>query len=327
LGEVFFQTFTYCNLGEMLVNVGEVDEGARYIARSLSLSKENEYISIQVQAMCASARISLLQNDAESALKIVQDIADKYWDALPTHLHGLIELVRADAFTALGRAGEAIASFRKMRAIESGRMYRQLRLQSDLFVTRLEADSRENQQVQRAFDIVREHADKAAQMEHIALHDQLTMLGNRRMLDERLPAYLTRARDQGARLSVVIVDIDHFKAVNDAHGHQTGDQVLRLFASLLQQNTRDTDFVCRIGGEEFVVVLPGLDGTDAFELCERLRMQIERYPWHSLASNLRVTASMGVSSAPEYDMQTLMVRADRQLYEAKRSGRNRVCAH
>jgi diguanylate cyclase (GGDEF)-like protein len=326
LGEKFFQTFTFANLGEMLVSVGEVEEGALYIDRSIAQAREHRYLAIYVQAMATYARICLLRSEANETLRIVDELTNEHWSELPPFLHGLIELLRADAYSALGRERDAIASWRKLREIESMRVYAQLQSQSDLFVTRLEADSHETKQVQRAFEIVREHASKAQQMEYMALHDELTVLGNRRLLDKQLPEMLTQAKTTGARISVVVVDIDHFKSVNDRFGHRAGDQVLRIFASLLQQSTRETDFVCRVGGEEFVVVLPGLDATRAFDLCDRLRLQIQRYSWGTLADGLRITASMGVASAPEYEMQELLDRADAQLYVAKRGGRNRVSA-
>jgi diguanylate cyclase (GGDEF)-like protein len=153
----------------------------------------------------------------------------------------------------------------------------------------------------------------------------LTGLYNRRYVDDRLPGMLERARDEGAWLSVALADLDHFKLVNDSLSHDVGDEVLRQLATLLQSAAED-GFAARMGGEEFLLVLPGLQPAPAFALCDRLRRQVADYPWRPLTGDVPVCISLGLVStfAGQVDMAHLLSESDRRLYVAKRSGRNRV---
>src|SRR4029077_15441044 len=131
-------------------------------------------------------------------------------------------------------------------------------------------------------------------------------------------------------ISFLIMDIDYFKSVNDTHGHDVGDEVLREFASRISANVRGIDLACRYGGEEFVVVMPDTDAGFAYTVAERLRQSIELVPFPiSRAPNkINVTASIGIacSSGRGDDSDNLLHRADQALYRAKREGRNRVIA-
>ena len=158
----------------------------------------------------------------------------------------------------------------------------------------------------------------------MTLEDELTGLGNRRALDLKLTEMVTNARSAEAPLVVVLLDLDHFKQINDRFGHTVGDRVLVQVAKLLSEHTRASDIVTRTGGEEFVLVMPGTSAPDAFDLCERLRQRVSGYPWATIAPELRVAVSAGIASAPGYDAALLVERADLAMYSAKRAGRNRV---
>jgi diguanylate cyclase (GGDEF)-like protein len=150
--------------------------------------------------------------------------------------------------------------------------------------------------------------------------DPLTGLLNRRGLEERFAVELARAKRDQRSLSVVAVDVDHFKRVNDEHGHQAGDRALVWLASMLCEHTRGADIVARVGGEEFVIVLAGADGPSTLELAERLRAAIEDGD-----AEIPFTISAGVASAlAPSTAHTLLGAADRALYAAKHDGRNRV---
>ncbi len=154
--------------------------------------------------------------------------------------------------------------------------------------------------------------------------DGLTGLANRRACSEALQAEVARADRFGTPLSVVLADLDGFKAVNDAHGHAVGDEVLRTFAAVLRETLRESDVAGRWGGEEFLLLLPGADEDGAADLAERIRAAL---PSRSIAgvTELRVTASFGVAEhGLQPDGEELVAAADAALYRAKRAGRDRV---
>lgn len=163
------------------------------------------------------------------------------------------------------------------------------------------------------------------QFREMSLRDPLTGLYNRRYADDRLPALLGRAREEAATVSIAIVDIDHFKRINDTVSHDAGDEVLRRFAPLLE-NAAAHGFAARMGGEEFLLVLPGLDAHAAVELCETLRLDIHDQPWHSVVGDLPVTISVGVVTAltGAETSGDMLAEADRRLYTSKRGGRDQV---
>jgi diguanylate cyclase len=173
-------------------------------------------------------------------------------------------------------------------------------------------------------------AEALAEVEKLAESDELTGLPNRR----RILAVLTevherQTRSGGGGYSIAMLDIDHFKRINDTFGHGLGDQVLRVIASLARGAVRSDAAVGRIGGEEFLLVLPGARAIgEAMTVAERLRATVEQHDWATLEPSLRVTASLGLAVGEAGETTELLIeRADRGLYQAKRSGRNRVaCA-
>ncbi len=159
------------------------------------------------------------------------------------------------------------------------------------------------------------------------LRDALTGLYNRRHLEHQLDVEIASALRHGKQLSVAMLDIDHFKRVNDTHGHAAGDAVLQAFARTLSRLVRPEDLLARYGGEEFTLVLRDTDVLGAVTLANRLRTEIEATPIQFGDVTIRITSSSGVATldeCPEPDKATLMRIADERLYEAKQAGRNRV---
>ncbi len=177
----------------------------------------------------------------------------------------------------------------------------------------------------RYIDALRQRLDQSVEL---AITDQLTNLYNRRFVNAQLGPLVQRAQCGGEPVSVMTIDIDHFKQCNDTYGHDVGDAVLREFAVRLASNVRPSDFACRMGGEEFVVIMPRTMGDIACLAADRLRRQVCASPFSAqgLTHPLDVTVSIGVacSDAPGDTAQTLLKRADEALYEAKHAGRNRV---
>jgi len=160
------------------------------------------------------------------------------------------------------------------------------------------------------------------ELEFLATHDPLTLCLNRRSLNKQFDNLFTEAQGKGTELSAIMVDIDHFKSVNDRYGHSTGDKVIKTIAALLKSNSRDSDLVGRYGGEEFCLVCPGISIEEANEIAERIRLAIKK----DASSGISVTASFGVSSLKfnAHDPGELINQADKALYIAKESGRNHV---
>ena len=155
--------------------------------------------------------------------------------------------------------------------------------------------------------------------------DALTGVGNRAALEQTLATELGLANRHGNRFSLLLIDIDHFKRINDGHGHAAGDEALRSVARRLQELTRNSDAVFRYGGEEFVILLRNTDVTSAAILAERLRAAIECAPVRCNDTALSVTISSGLTGFHEgASADALLEQADRALYRAKQEGRNRV---
>lgn len=168
--------------------------------------------------------------------------------------------------------------------------------------------------------------EASRQTVELTIRDPLTQLLNRRHLEDRLRGEFAYASRHGTRLHVLMVDLDHFKEVNDEHGHQAGDKVLRAVAAALERTLRVEDVIGRYGGEEFLVVARGIDTVGIEALADRLRKVIEDLDVHWESKTLKITASIGVATvSTELDTpEKLVAAADEAMYRAKGEGRNRT---
>jgi len=187
-------------------------------------------------------------------------------------------------------------------------------------VISLVMDISERTRAERAVQVLQE------ELRELSTRDALTGLYNRRFLEESFRRELLRAERTGHPVGVIMGDLDHFKAINDRFGHLAGDEVLRVFGSLVEHNARASDITCRFGGEEFLIILPGMTEEKASERAEQLRRTIEASQVIYGESQITVTASFGVAAFPHHGRTTdeLIAAADRALYSAKAGGRNRV---
>jgi len=169
-----------------------------------------------------------------------------------------------------------------------------------------------------------QNAHYVQRVKQLAFLDGLTGIFNRRYLETRLNEEIERSRRYDTILSVAMVDVDHFKRLNDEFGHLLGDEVLRQVACLLSQLLRKSDVVCRYGGEEFVVLLPQTSTEQALLVAEKLRRAIEEWKFPGVPR--AVTISVGVATCPDHatTRDQLLKAADNALYTAKQTGRNRV---
>jgi diguanylate cyclase (GGDEF)-like protein len=231
-----------------------------------------------------------------------------------------------DAFTAEQiRLLETIA-LQAAIAIENSQLYEEAQKELAQHREAQAALERANEQLQAQI-----HQIEALQVElrEQAIRDPLTGLFNRRYLKETLQREIARARREDLPIGIMIMDIDEFKNVNDVYGHNAGDRMLQAMGEMLKTNIRAEDIVCRYGGEEFVIVMPGASLGVAYERAELLRQNFEQMWVPYEGELLHATISLGVAAYPIHgtDGEDALIRADRALYQAKQAGRNRVVAY
>ena len=178
----------------------------------------------------------------------------------------------------------------------------------------------------RQLALEKERAEAMAQRSRLLSEtDQLTGIANRRKLLETLDREIGRSQREGSELSIVMIDVDQFKSINDRYGHGVGDEVLKRIAGLGQRVLRKGDLFGRLGGEEFLAILPSASAEAAVRIGERLRRECEALDWEKIANVDGVSISLGIARYQfGYDETSLLHAADTALYESKRSGRNRL---
>nr|WP_276610824.1 GGDEF domain-containing protein [Kineococcus siccus] len=311
-GNPYRVALSHLNAGCVLAHLdGEAAEAS--FTAAVDLSRAHGYRSLELGVLEARAQDAQRRGDHRGALTLLDEVV-----ALAEETHE--SSVALAAHRTASASWEALGDFR--RALDSYRRYHELearaRTQTAEVRARLLGVGEELHQLRH----------EAAELERRVLEDALTGIGNRRLFDEVVPGLLAAARP-GDQLCVALLDVDHFKAVNDTFGHATGDVVLRTLGRLLRESVRRDDVLVRLGGEEFAVVCvlpePGL----AEQLAETCRARIEAHDWTEVAAGLRVTASVGVVTADaplRAGVDDLVASADGLLYAAKAAGRNRVHA-
>lgn len=163
----------------------------------------------------------------------------------------------------------------------------------------------------------------------LAIYDPLTGLYNRRQMDETLSAEAIHAMQRKDVVGIIMADIDHFKTVNDTYGHRAGDLMLQATAQILKKSVRAADSVCRYGGEEFAIIMPGASLTILERTAEKIRSRFEKLRLEYEDHTIQTTISLGAASFPQHasNLTEVLERADQALYQAKRAGRNRVVVY
>jgi diguanylate cyclase (GGDEF)-like protein len=296
---------------DMRLLAGRADEALAdadaAIAHLVANGEPNPYVfgitvRAQVQALLTLGRTDDAQRCGEAAL-------DRLGDRVP-QARSLILATVASALREAGRLEDAYDTLARSAELERQAFHELSELRLGLERVTLEARA-----ARREADQLREEAER----------DWLTGLHNRRYLARELER-LSGARGTG-HCSLAVLDLDHFKAINDRFGHGAGDQVLMRVAALLIDQIRTADIVVRTGGEEFVILMPGTEHNAAAACSERLSEAIRDEPWDRIAAGMTVTASVGVATLPDAsDLAGLAKLADDRLYAAKRAGRDRVVA-
>jgi diguanylate cyclase (GGDEF)-like protein len=279
-------------------------------------------VRAEVQALAALGRLDEAQASSEGALA-------RLGEQVP-HARSLVLATIAEALREAGRIEDAYDALRRSAELEREglRQLAELRINLERATVETRAARHENARLEA---LVRELNEahvaleqRTAELEALqeqfreqADRDWLTGLHNRR--------YLARQLDGAQSFSLAVLDLDHFKTVNDDHGHEAGDQVLVRVANLLLSVVRHSDVVARTGGEEFVLLMPRTDLEAAVNCCERALCAIRDAAWSEIAPGLRVTASIGIAGAEEgHEFDSIAALADSRLYCAKREGRDRV---
>jgi len=322
LQDPFALVFVLGNLGEILVHLGNASGARAALEEAMAGARAGGYEAQMHRIGCSLGELLVLEGHPGPARDALAAVLSALLAAAPaadqpvTRLRLHHALWRAES--ALQRPAAALSHLEQYLKLERQRAVTQLQSQSRLFVTRLEAEQARLE--------ARRQGERADTLEVDVRHDPLTGLGNRREVAHRWPEMLRHAQAADSPLSVAMVDLDMFKQVNDRHGHALGDRVLVALAQLLRAATRSADLVARVGGEEFLLLLPDTPPQRALEVCERLRQRVASYAWSNLAQDLKVTLSIGVASTPPLDAAALTRRADEALFRAKAQGRDRVVA-
>ncbi len=303
------------------------------IARLLKGGDPNPYVlamtvRAQVQARMALGRLDDARESGEGALAWLGDRVPQMRSLILTTLAtALRDAGRTEqAYDALQRACELERqAFRELSQIQlslerATLEAREARRHSDLLTVK-------NRELAEAHSELARRADELetlhAQLREQAERDPLTGLHNRRYLAHQLEQ-LTHDRMAGP-ISLAVLDVDHFKTINDRFGHAVGDQVLIRIAGLLCDHLRESDSIIRSGGEEFIILMPRTDTNAATACCERIRRAVNTEVWSSVTDGLNVTTSVGMATTDDpTDLEAVITLADQRLYEAKRNGRDRV---
>ncbi|MBN9502366.1 MAG: hypothetical protein BGO01_13025 [Armatimonadetes bacterium 55-13] len=278
----------------------EPEEAVRTYQIALEFSRLNGNVECEAKILLGLADAYASLNDFENAYQVqreyTQSIDKRLRQQSEARIKELetthrVELAQAEAKTARQQRNELKRINRKLKAL----LTQKERLQSEL--------------------------------ERLASTDDLTGTLNRRQLVREGVEEMRRFGSKGMPLAVLVLDIDHFKSVNDAFGHIVGDQVLQMVTDCCKRNLREEDFIGRIGGEEFVIVLPGSNTEEALAIATRLRVAVEKLDTQHVMSDRKITVSIGLCAARREhgSFFELMNAADKALYEAKRNGRNQVC--
>ncbi len=283
------------------------------------LKKENTKLN--------SEDIAKIHDDLFSNNKMM-DISEDIGSKINTEIRNIIDVMNA----AGEKSDECDSALRKIETkFASVNTPEQLHSVMEILanITRAMADNNQNlnsklKQSTQQIEVLHKDLDTARSESNT---DSLTSLANRKKFDSEMRKSLDNMREKGTDLTLLIVDIDHFKNFNDTYGHQTGDQILRLVAQTLKNSLKGADLPARYGGEEFAVILPNTNKNDAFTVAEQIREAIaaKELIKRSTGANLgRLTVSIGIAQATHDDIAaTLIERSDKSLYRAKGAGRNR----
>ncbi|HEU4883104.1 MAG TPA: diguanylate cyclase [Longimicrobium sp.] len=335
------------DIGRIHERRGEVDRALSCYVASLEITRQLGARVVEAETLVplGSLRVRMGEvdqglKDLHAALRIAAELGAR------PQVYAAHEALQA-VYESRGELGLALEHFRAFHAAfrdvfnaETNARIKSVLVRAEVQQAQREAEilRQKNDELTAAYDRLRQAdeekagllhqlREQAVELERQTREDSLTGVSNRRHLDALLAVEWERALRFGRALTVAMLDLDHFKGVNDRFSHAVGDEVLRTVARILRDNTRGVDVVARYGGEEFCLILVETRLEEGARLCDRLRGLVERHDWSALRPGLAVTITAGVAGLHESEApDALLAAADVRLYAAKHQGRNRVCA-
>ncbi len=340
-GHSYWQALALSNLIDALLLGGDWPRAEPLLLAQSELVERCGYATLRQESRLQHARVAAARGQMDAGLAQAEALLHDNDPAKARRLERRTLQMLYEACKSQGRADAALHHLERLLEAERRAMRQAQALQTQALLIRQEVQSAMARAAHAQADAQAAHAraqrlerdhqrlqERLARTEHAALEDLLTRLANRRHAEAALP--LLMQRTQSEPLALALLDIDHFKRVNDRFGHAVGDRVLREFAGLLRQQVRGADLLARWGGEEFVVALLGDGARQAMAIMERLREAVAQHPWALVQDGLALTVSIGFTLQPAGaqapNWSVVMQRADQALYRAKASGRNQVCS-
>jgi len=354
--------YSYQQISEQLIKAGQLIEAKDYLDDALSLFQEAKNPYQQIGVLLLQARIALIENNSDRAIFLIQAasrmaVGDAF---LPPKIQ--INYLKAEALAAQRSFEEAyhlllnmLEDERTLRKEQNSQRLIKLKsafdieqqrdrnalLQEQNLRQQTELEQQREKQRYTAlvvtllviiclllfwqYRISRKHQSR---LENLANHDSLTGLLTRRKTMQDVEQQLNLAHRHNDEISIAILDLDYFKQINDTHGHQAGDDVLKGFASLAHKTFRNTDILGRVGGEEFLFTFPHTSAEDAYTLLSRFSLAVKQIPKTIGRESLTLSVSVGlVSGQHSQNVSTLIAMADEALYDAKTSGRDQIKLH
>lgn len=319
------------NTGEVYGQMGDYKRALEMLSQSLAI-KENLHDKASIaETLIIIGKLYAAQQQHEQAttslyraLKLAENANCRTQLFAAHQALALVHKYKGDFKIALEHYENFHVIERALLNEENHRRLRSLQVQYEL-----EKKQREAEEYRRkTLELTEINAMLRKQTEQLllqAITDGLTGVYNRRYFDESLQREFERTRRYGCIMTLAIADVDFFKQINDAYSHQVGDEVLKIIAHILRQNSRSADMVARYGGEEFALIFPETSLQNAVIACEKIRASVESYYWEGISERLQVTMSFGLAdSVAKKTVQHLLSVADTKLYEAKTAGRNRI---
>lgn len=337
-GNAYREALTMSNLGRYLGVSGQDRAAFTLLDHARALAQQHGHRALLLACEGNRAELMVRLGRHDDAIAILTDALtgaqELYANSMVQDMHRQLYL----AHKARGDFAEALAHHERYHALTREQLEQRNDAQSRLMMNRLELDqarfgaerSRMEAELQRvraeqmAAEAERLQA-QARELRRYVLADPLTGLGNRRQVERELPRLLQHSARTGEPIAAAMLDLDHFKQVNDKHGHAVGDAVLTATADLFRARVRGGDLIARMGGEEFLIVFPHASHERAREACERLRLAVQEHDWAQISPGLSVTVSIGLCvCGARVEAAQLIEQADAVLYQAKKEGRNRV---